>query len=58
MNTTIKEMYFNWVDFYSESDNFCPCSDAGAQCANYICKLKPNWNFERAFKFVTNLITR
>lgn len=52
---TILNIYNGWVKYYSNS--FCPQSDAIHQTANHICSLK-GWDFERATKFVINLINR
>lgn len=52
---TILNIYHGWVEYYS--DSFCPQSDAIHQTANHICTLK-GWDFERATKFVINLINR
>jgi hypothetical protein len=58
MNLTIIELYNYWLTYYMNLQTFCPYSDATEQVANYICETKPNWNFERAIKFINNLKIR
>lgn len=51
----VKYRYFDYVDYYFESNHFDPHSDAQDFIANEIATYK-NWTFERALNVLIYII--
>jgi len=57
-NMTIREvinMYFEYLNWFTETNHFCPHSDANFFVANEIADLK-GWDFDRAERLVSYII--